>query len=281
MEVVAITTDNAEEFSVFLDEDMQENLDRVFYKGIGAIDDSGNPAGALVYELKDSESEEDTKSRIRIFNTGSNEVEKLLMEEYARAVDEEEVEESFYESGDEPMSHMLNENGFSLEVSEGLDVVITIEDIKSISKLVKNRKFPSHIKPLTDISVLQYRSFVKTCLFKGRRGLLDDLAYLPINWFERDISICSITDDKVDGVLLIKKAPSGMLFALLFTAFGPDYKQNLGLMMAAAAQKIVELYPEDTQVVIRRHNDTVRKLTDKFFSVRKGSEVYSGTRSEG
>ncbi len=185
MEIVAITTDNAEEFSEYLDEDMQENLDRVFYKGIGALDDGGSPAGALVYELKNSESEDDTRSRIRVFNSAGGEAEKLLMEEYGRAVDEEEVEESFYESGDEPMSHMLNENGFSLEVSEGLDIVITIEDIKAISKLVKNRKFPAHIKTLTDISVLQYRSFVKTCLFKGRRGLLDDLAYLSIYWFER------------------------------------------------------------------------------------------------
>ncbi|MCR5098847.1 MAG: hypothetical protein K6B14_07865 [Lachnospiraceae bacterium] len=280
MEIITLTDENIADFSAYVDEDMQDEMSRIFYRGIGAIDDSDTPVGVLIYELKDCESEEDTKSRIRVFKCENEDVKRLLMKEYAESIEEEEVARSFYETEDEHMSRDLRENGFSLEVSEALDVVITIEDIKGISKLIRVKKFPPHIMSLSEASVTQYRAFVKNCLFKGRRGLLDDLAYLPMNWFEKDISSCAVTDDKIDGVLLVKKAPSGMLFALLFTAFGPDYKTNLGLLMAYTAQNIIEKYPEDTRVVIRRHNAMVKNLTDKFFAQRKGSDVFSGNRSE-
>ena len=278
--LIEINGDNAEDFSDYIDIDMQEELDRVFFKGVGATDESGAPAGALVYELKNSESEEDTTSRIRLLKAKNEDVENELLTEYASVIRDDEVVESFYESSDESMSHYLESNGFSLRMSEALDVAIPIEDIKKISQLIKGRRFPAFIQSLSDVTVLQFRSFIKECLVKGRKGLMDDLAYIPKNWFESDVSACVVTDDKVNGVLLIKKAPSGTMFAVLFTAFGPDYQQNLGLMMAYSAQKITELYPDDATVVIRRHSPMVKKLTDKFFPSRKGEDVYSGNRAE-
>ena len=276
-----ITKDDAENYSEYIDPDMAENLDRAFFRSIGATDDNDVPVGAIVYELKNSESEFDTKSRIRSLKADSEDVKNNLLEQYKSEIEEEEVEESFYESEDEVMSKKLEENGFSLEVAESLDVVLSLEDVKHLSESVKLKKLPSFITSLSETTILQYRQFTKKCLFNGKRGLLDDLAYLPKNWFEQDVSACAIEDDNITGVLLIKKAPSGKLFTLLYTAFGPDFQKTLALMMAYSAQKIVELYPEaDTKVVIRRHNEMVKKLTDKFFASCKGNMVYMGNRKE-
>ncbi len=280
MEVVHITESNADDFSAYIDEDMLDNLDRTFFRAIGALDDDGSPVGAMVFELKNSESEDDTKSRIRAMKVENDDVRDIIMSEYKSMVNEEEVVESFYEMPDEVASHRLEGSGFSLEVSEGLDLVVSMEDVKKVADSIRLSKFPPYITSLSGVTVMQYRSFIKNCLFKGRYGLLEDLAYLPKNWFEQEISACALTDEDVCGMLLLKKAPSGMLFALLYTAFGPDYQKNLGLMMAYAAKKVVELYPEDTRLVIRRHNEMVKKLTDRFFSNCRGEQVYNGKREE-
>ena len=280
MTVIEITDDNAENFEAFIDEDMIENLEREFFRGIGAMDDSGKPVGALVFELKDSESEADTKSRIRSLNVLNDEVKDLIMSEYEDAASNEAVVESFYELPDEEMSKRLEASGFSLEVMEGLDLVVTMEDIKKLVRTININKFPAYISSLGEVSVAQYRTFIKNCMFKGRYGLLEDLPYLTKNWFEQEVSCCALTDDDLSGVFLLKRTPSGALFALLYTAFGPDYQRNLGLMMAYTAKRIAEIYPDETRVVIRRHNEGVKKLTDRFFSNLRGEQVFNGKRSE-
>ncbi len=281
MELIEITADNGEDFSEYIDEDFQEDLERQFFRGIGALDDDGAAKGAIVYELTNAESEADTGSRVHLLRAVDDEIKNLIMGEYGKAAAEEEVAESFYESEDETLSGDLQKNGFSKETSESPDIIISHADVKRISESLKIKNIPPHVMPLSSISVLQFRAFIKNCLFKGQKGLLDDLAYLPMKWFERDVSSCVMTDDKVDGALLLKKAPSGILYVKLYIAFGPDYKQHLALMMANTARKIVELYPEDTKVIIRRHNEVVKKLTDKLFAGSSGRNVYSGKRKEG
>jgi hypothetical protein len=279
MEYIEITCDNAEDFSAFIDEDMQENLDRVFFRGLGAVDDAGQTVGALVYELKDSESEDDTRSRIRVLS-GSDEVKEELMTRYTEDVSDEDVIESFYESSDEVMSKTLESDGFSFAQSEALDLPVTMESIQKIANMLKVNKMPDFIKPLSEVSILQYRSFIKNCLFKGNRGLVDDLAYLPKNWFEMDVSSCALDKDEVNAVLLLKRAPSGVLYVLLYTAFGPDAKKNLSFLIANTAQKLLENYPPETKIIIRRHNEMVTKLTAKLFAGVKGETVFSGSRNE-
>ena len=101
MEVVHITESNADDFSAYIDEDMLDNLDRTFFRAIGALDDDGSPVGAMVFELKDSESEDDTKSRIRAMKVENDDVRDIIMSEYKSMVNEEEVVESFYEMPDD------------------------------------------------------------------------------------------------------------------------------------------------------------------------------------
>ena len=280
MSLVEISADNAEEYRGFIDEDMIENLDRAFFRGLGVEDDEGEPAGALVFEIKNSESEEDTRSRIRLLNVSDEAVKGQQMEGYSEAVSEEEVVESFYESADESLPSELISQGFTKEESESQDLSVTVADVKKIAGMFKAIKTPSYITGLSDMSTKQFRSFVKNCLFNGKRGLLEDLAYLPKTWFEEEISSCALTDDELTGVLLFRQLPSGSLHAVLYTAFGPDFQRNLSLLLARTIQKVVELYPDDTVIVVRRHNDTVKKLMDKLFAGRAGARIYSGSRAE-
>ena len=281
MRPIEIDEDNAEDFSDYIDEDMIDNMDRTFFRGIGVADDDDMPLGALVFELINSESEEDTLSRIHSFKVENDEAKELILSEYEKLISEEDVAESFYELADEEMAMLLKDSGFSFDTSESADIVVNMSDIRRVAESVKSSRLPSFIGSLSAISIFQYRSCIKNCLFKGRYGLLEDLAYLPKNWFEQNVSACSLSDKAVDGVLLLKKAPSGMLSVLLYTAFGPDFQKSLALMMIYTARKILELYPDDTKLLICRHNDMVKKLTDKVFANSRGETVYKGKRKEG
>ncbi|MCR5055199.1 MAG: hypothetical protein K6A69_10190 [Lachnospiraceae bacterium] len=278
--MIEIDGDNAEDFSDYIDIDMQEQLDREFFRGIGAVDDSDSPVGAMVFELLDSESDEDTKSRIRLLKADSEDIENVILTEYKSKIEEEDVTESCFESSDKTMSDFLESNGFSMKVSEAMDIVLTVKDVKAVPLFAKERNFPPYIMSLSEVSAIQFRTFVKECLFKGHKGLLEDLAYISKSWFDQDLSSCIVTDGKVNGALLIKKAPSGLLFTMLFAAFGADSQQNLALLMGYSARKAIEDYPEDTKVVIRRHNVMVQKLAGKLFAGSKGEDVFMGKRSE-
>ena len=281
MEFVEITEENADEFSGFVDTDVSCNLGRCFFFGIGVVGDDDNPVGALVYELINYDSDEDTTSRIHSFAASDEEAAESLMAAYGEAVNAKDVTLSYYEMGDENADRYLGSRGFTSGRGESPDIVVTVGELKKMADLLSGKKLPPYVQSVSKISLMQYRSFLKTCLIKERFGILEDLGYLPMSWFERDVSSCSMADDKVDGVLLIRRLPSQTLEPCLFAAFGIDYQKNLGIIMLSSVQKVVEQYPEDTKVVIRRHNKNVKNLTDKFFPGKKGEEVYIGKRAEG
>jgi hypothetical protein len=69
----------------------------------------------------------------------------------------------------------------------------------------KDKKLPAYIKSLSDITARQYKAAIMTSVFHGRYGLLDDLPFLPMTRFDPDISSCIITDEKVNGLILVHK----------------------------------------------------------------------------
>ena len=279
MEFIRITEDNAEAFSEFLDEDMTEEMERCYFRSIGAMAEGDAPKGVIVYEVINSENEEDTKSRIHLLAGEGDEIRDGILDEYSEEAAEEEVVESFYETRDEEISREMGTKGFSARTAESPDLIVSAEEIKKVVHALK-RKLPPYIVSLSEISVLQFRRFVKNCIFKGKKGVLEDLAFLPKSRFEQNVTACLMTDNEMQGALLIRKAPSGILYTELYVAFGPDYKKNLLYLISYSAQKILELYPEDTRVVIRRHNAHVRKLTDRLFAGVRGEQVYCGERRE-
>ena len=114
MELIEINSENAEEFAAYINEDIREDLERTFFSGIGALSDDGSPKGAMVYELKNSESEHDTRSRIHLFKADDKETKKALMNEYDSAVENEGVAESFMNLRMKPWQRILSRLVFRL-----------------------------------------------------------------------------------------------------------------------------------------------------------------------
>ena len=254
-------------------------MSRNFFKGLAATDDGDKCHGVLVYELLEVDSEEDTKSRIRLLKGDSEEIKAGLQDEYRKAVSESDVETSFFETSEKDMASFFEKIGFSNATGESKELSITVADLANLP-VKRTAKLPDYIQGLTDVSEIQYRNFVKKTLIRGNKGAVEDLAYLPLNWFEREASSCSISDDKIDGVMLIRKTPSGELHPLLYTAFGPDFAKSLGFMLTRTVNYALDNYPQETRIVIYRHNKKVLELTHKLLTGHKGEDVITGTRNE-
>lgn len=279
MNIIEIKNENIAYFADILGEDLTDDMDRTCFKGFGAVDDSGKAQGAIVFELLGQDLECDTESRIRFFEGDSDETKDRLKDVYTMDVRENAIVKSHYETPDDILASYLEGIGFSKDQRESKELVLSLSDVENIP-MNRRAKIPPYIRSLSNITVLQYRNFVKKSIIKSNKGLVEDLAYLPRSWFETDISSCSVTDDKIDGVFLIRKTPSGELHAVLYAAYGPDYVKNLGLMLVNTLNSALLKYPPDTKVVINRHSTKVESLTGKLLHGFRGSEEFFGDRTE-
>ena len=275
MNIIEIKKNNAEEYTGALGPDLTSDMERYFYYAHAAVDDDGKVCGVLVYELTNADNEDDTESNIAYFHYDSEEVRSKLWEEYEKSVKSNDIVCTHYETSDTDLAGFYESIGFSKNAVESSQLSFTVGDLSSLPVNL-NAKLPSSIISSQDISVIQYRNAVKNFLVKGAKGSVADLAYLKIAWFERDISACAISDDKVDGMFLIRKTPSGELHPVLYAAFGPEYMKNLGAMLVFTAQKAIGLYPPDTVIRINRHSKQVAALCAKMLSGRKGEPAFSG-----
>lgn len=278
MEIIAINEKNRNTFAERMGPDLTEDLDREFYRGLGALGDGDTPMGVLIYELKNVEEETATKSEIILLDGDDEKVKDALMESYKAAVAAENVKESFYELPGQDLGAFFEKMGFKNDVIEGGTVSITLEEFMQLP-IIKG-KIPEHIGSISGLVMRAFRKGVTKFLFMGKKGLLEDLAYLPINWFEMEVSAYSAADEKVNGFLLLRKNPSGSLEVKLFIAAGPDYLVNLVGMVRYAVKKAYELYPPETKIIIRRHNDQTHAFVGKLFPGAKGEPSIRGGRDE-
>jgi len=280
IETVEITENNLESFKRLLGEDLSADLVRLYYRGIGAADEEGNALGAMVCELLNADSDRDNSSRICFLKSGDKEVFDAMHSRYRDfTVKEEEVVESFYELPDESEAQALAGAGFSLEKKEGSTVILTLGELED-NKLARHKKVPDRIKSIESLSILEFRNAVKQILFKGHNGILEDIAYLPMSWFDSRVSACVRSENLVPGLFLVRKTPSGVLIPVLYSAYGAEYKENMLYMLVHSLKKAFEYYPPETPVMILRQNPAIRTLTDKLIPGVTGKETFSGSRME-
>ena len=280
MEIVDISEENLEEFAPLLGEDLSEDVKRLYFNGIGALNEDGEAVGAFVYELLNSESEEDTTSRICLLNSPGGEVTSGLENHYAEtSVPEGEVVESFYEMEKESDAKALKDLGFTLENKEDETLTVTLESL-SATDLGKKRKLPDFVESIENLSILEYRSAIKEILFKGHTGIFEDMPFLSKNWFDNRISSCVVSGGKVPGLFLVRCTPSGVLIPSLLFAYGPEYKKHLLLMIAYSLQQAAKLYPPDTKVRIARKDAAAKALAEKLLPNQSGARIFFGTRKE-
>ncbi len=282
MSVFEISDDNLEEFTELLGEDMTDDMNRTFYRGYGTRDDDGNINGAMVYEVKGlDDDDQDTLSKVLFFKADSEEAYAELDQIYREeGVGDDDILESFYEFEDEAMAEACKNKGYSKTAKESEIVRIRLSDALKFEFVNKVKKLPEYIVGLEKLSVRQYRAGVKNCVFNGQNGILEDLSYLSMSWFDTEISSCTITDDEVNGFFFVRTTPSGIIMPVLLYAYGPDYIKNLALMIANSVKAAEKRYSPDTEIVIHRSRKATAALVKKLMPSVKGGTAFLGERME-
>ena len=282
MEVLEISEDNVEELIPLMGEDLAEDIFREFYRGYGAFDEDGNPVGVYIYELLGADNdEEDVRSMLRFIRDDSSEAFGPMDEAYREdGVDEEEIVSTLYQFEDETIAKALEAQGFSRQEGESILLTLQLKDLQDMEILTKVKKIPDYIVGLSEVSVRQYRAAVKNCLFNGVKGIMEDLGYLSMDWFDMEVSSCTITDGEVSGLFLVRAAPSGTISPMLLFAEGTDSVKNLALMIARSVWKAQVKYPPETGIRIYRTRKQSAALTNRLLPDIKGNRAFSGKRKE-
>lgn len=278
MEILELNADNVTDYEDILDQDVSESIGREFYRGIVAVGDGNAPKGAMIWEYKNQEEDQDTDAEICFLRSEGSEVMKSLLSAFDTMAEDSEVKGVFFELNDlsDESKQGFTDDGFAVSATEGRDLTVSVADLKPLAALKK--KVQSSITGLSDLMELQFMQGVTNCLFHGKKGLVEDLEYIDKEWFDESISSAVITDGKVSGLLLIHRLPSGILMPVLLTAIGPDFKTDLIQMLVFSAKKATEQYPGDTKVLLRRHTQEVGALTKRLFAGKTGSKVIRGEK---
>ena len=279
MKITDLNTDNVSDYEDILDEDISESIGREFYCGIVASTEDDPSVGAMIWEYRNVEDDDGATAELCYINADSKEDADALLTDFAEQAMLENVSDTFFEISMLPgeVSDTFKEHGFDLKKDESRDIVVNISELSKLATMVK--KIPGNIECLGNIREIQFMQGVTNCIFNGKKGLLEDLEYIEKDWFDEDISSCVITDNKISGLFLVHRFPSGKLMPVLLAAIGPDARKDILYMIVNSAQKALLTYPPDTGVIIRRHNQSVRALAKKLFPNKTGETVIFGEKS--
>lgn len=280
MDRIKITEDNLETYRALIPEDVAENIGREYYRGVALGE--GDPEAALIWEIKnaDEEDKETTSEVVWAYRRSADEGGDLFAA-YSKEAGYEEVVRTWFElpGEDRELQDFFEDAGFSTKLREGRDVIVSVGDLSELS--IARGKVPSYVMGLGELMVRQYRRGIMDCLIHRGKGIHEDLAQLPMGFFDQEISSCVMMDDKVDGFLLVHVLPSGAILISFLCSLGPDSRINMAMMMRRSIQMAAKQYPANTRVILRRHDEASEKLAAKLFPKKKGETVLGGERMEG
>ena len=278
MEILELDSSNVTDYEDLLDKDVAESIGREYYRGIVALDDGGSPSGAMVWEYKNLDEDDDTKAEICFLHSEETETAQSLLEEFDDQASSNDVCRSFFELSDLPdeIKQVLRENGFDISSGEGKNLTISVSDLNALASMKK--KLPDGVVALEEVMEVKFIQGVTNIMFHGKKGIMEDLEFVEKSWYDESISSCVITDGKISGMFLVHRFPSGMLMPVLFAAMGPNLKMDLMNMILFTAKKTVETYPGDTPVCIKRHSDEVAGLTRKLIGDKQGRLAVLGSK---
>ena len=280
MKITDLNVDNISDYDEILDEDIAESIGREFYCGIAASDDGERASGAMIWEYRNLEDDAGASAELMYINADSKEDADALLAEFSEQASAENVTDVFFETAklSDDAAAVFEGHDFGLRSDESRDIVVSVSELSKLAAMVK--KIPENIESLEEIKEIQFMQGVTNCIFHGRKGLLEDLEYLEKDWFAEDLSCCVITDNKVSGLFLVHRLPSGTLMPVLLTAIGPDARRYILYMICFSAQKALALCSPETGILVRRYNDSVRSLAKKLFPDKTGKAVLVGEKKQ-
>ncbi len=287
MNTVTIEKENLSTFEDLIPKGIAENIARKYYRAFGICDDDEVPVGACVCKMIHVENaNQPTMGRLEHLFIDPRQrgkgYGKFLMEELKAGLLLEKAKSSFFElpvKGNEKTAEFLKKNGYTLEEKEGDVVSLTIEDIMK-SPLAAKVKIPDIIGDIGEVPMRKVKKGIMNSVFSGN-DIEEDLPNLPLFWFQSQLSAFTMKDDKVTGLFLIHQKDENIFEPVLLFALEPDAKKDLLNMVRFSAQKVMELCPPESYIIINRRNASIRKLVGGLFPKVKGETVYRGTREEG
>lgn len=275
-QTLRLTPENYAEYGTILPADARRDLPRPFFGGL--ISKGESASSWMVYENKNLVVIEDAVSRIRWMELEEADSGKRLLAEYLHETENIPLSVIEKPQASDTDRAVLSESGFSLEDRESEDIVATVGELGQL--FFAQKKTPPYILSLKKTDEYSYKRGIVNCLIFDRVGLLEDLPYLPKNWFDEDVSSCTMTDQKINGFLLVHALPSNQLMVDLLFASGGDNRKHLLLMIRRSIRAAVKKYPPETPVILRRHNEGTYALVKKLFPEKKGETVLYGERRE-
>ena len=280
MKIIDITEENIKEYEGLLDEECLRSIGREYYRAIAEKDGTSDGfTSALIWEIKSKEvSERNTVSEILLYKAQDEKCGTELLAEYDARIESEGAVHSSFElpelSGSEQST--FENNGYEVKNAESRDVIVTVGELETLPFVGKTP--PPYVTSLSEITVRQFKAGLMASVLHERFGLLEDLPFLPKSWYHPEISSCVITDNKINGLLLVHELASGLFRVELLFAMQPDANINLLHMMRYSIREAARLCDKDTGVILRRHNKMSEELIKKLFPDRKGKAVKKGEK---
>ncbi len=282
MNIIEINQDNAWEYSTYVGDDMAENLSRIYYRGLIALDDRKEPVSGIIWELIGFEAQKNVESRIKWFRAEDEDAAKKLFDAYTRRNNSDHVQKSTFvipvkTEGAE--KKLLKEAGFSVRLTEGDDIVVSLRELTELP-LIKNKPVPYNVNAINSMTIRNFRNTISKSIAMGKRGVCEDLEYLAMAWFDTDVSCYVQGASDVSGIMLFHERPSGIVSIALMVAFDQDFSKTLPAMMRFFVASCKEKYSLDTLIHFSRHNQPSFLLSEKLLPRGFGSPVYAGERME-
>ncbi len=282
LDIEELNEDNIAVYASLMGEDISADMGREFYRGYGVVDDNGSPVGAMVYELINAEkADENVKSRILQLKAENDEIFDIMQKKYKEeGVEEEDITQSFYWLKEERSAASCEKAGFTKELKESEFLTLTVQQATGIPYFSKIKRFPDYICSLKEVTPSQYRLAIKNCLFRGAKGILEDLGYLRQEWFDNVLSVCTITDDEISGLFLVRTTATGIIEPVFLHAVGPDSQKHMAMMIAYSVDQAMHRRKPDSVIRIRRSREATMALVSRLFPGLKGEEIFFGNRQE-
>ena len=278
MVIREVTHEDENEYRGQIPAELLYDLKREYIKGmVGVAEDSGKISTAVFWELKNVEDKnKQTEVEILWFFAQKADEGAELLEKLIITSKYEEIKRIYFEQPElsEAEKEALTGLGFKIGRAESRDIIVTVNELASL-KFVK-KKTPDYIRSLADISYRRFKAAIMTSVYHGRYGLLEDLPFLPMSRYDIDISCCVVTDEKVNGLLLVRETENGPLRVELLFALHPDANIHLMHMICYAIKKAAAKLSIDRKVILRRHNKATLELIRKLFPDKIGDSVMRG-----
>ncbi|MCR5790294.1 MAG: hypothetical protein K6G83_10455 [Lachnospiraceae bacterium] len=285
MSVIQISEETAYQYAGRIPPELLNDLEREYFKGLAVKNDDTEASEAVIIWtlLRVDDENTPTEAEILWFRADDEPAGEELFAAFEQDIKEEQVESVSFEL--ETLTavekNVLKKTGFKVAEAESRDICVTIGDMAALSFNKKDKKPPEYIMSLSDITTSQFKTGIMTSIFYGRYGIADDLPFLPMTRYDPDISSCVITDDTVNGFLLIHKTLTGEFIVELLFATEPDANINLLNMMRFSTNAAAELCEAEDKVILRRHNTASEALVHKLFPDRKGDLIMKGEKRYG